>query len=233
MSHVGASGSMLRQAAVLAILVQSVAYCGARAQEMVVRQEPIPNSMWDDMQGKSWHEGVGCPSRAELVLLRVPYRDFQGQSRLGHLIVAEKAAADVAAAFKEIYDSNSFRIERMELIDRYGGDDDKSMAANNTSAFNCRPVTASLKPIAHMQGIAVDINPVQNPFIIGDAKNSLSVTKPDAGRPYNLPENRSGDVTGIIIPRGVVTEAFKKRQWTWGGIGSYITDYKHFSQSAR
>jgi hypothetical protein len=51
MSHVGASGSMLRQAAVLAILVQSVAYCGARAQEMVVRQEPIPNSMWDDMQG--------------------------------------------------------------------------------------------------------------------------------------------------------------------------------------
>jgi hypothetical protein len=54
------------------------------------------------------------------VLLTVPYHDFQGQSRLGHLIVAEKVAADVAAAFKEIYDSNSFRIERMELIDKYG-----------------------------------------------------------------------------------------------------------------
>jgi poly-gamma-glutamate synthesis protein (capsule biosynthesis protein) len=208
-------------------------YCGAHAQDMVVRQEPIPDSVWDDMQGKSWHDGIGCPSRAELVLLTVPYRDFQGQSQHGHLIVAEKAAADVAAAFKEIYDSNSFRIERMELIDKYGGDDDRSMAANNTSAFNCRPVTAALKPIAHMQGIAVDINPVQNPFIIGDAKNELSVTKPVAGIAYNLPENRSGDVTGIIVPRGTVIEAFKKRRWSWGGNGSYLTDYKHFSQNGK
>ena len=102
MSHVGASGSKLQHAAVLALLVQSVAYCGARAQEMVVRQEPIPDSVWDEMQGKSWHDGIGCPSRAELVLLTVPYHDFQGQSQLGYLIVAAKAAADVAAAFKEI-----------------------------------------------------------------------------------------------------------------------------------
>src|SRR4051812_9014481 len=120
MSHVGASGLMPRQAAVLAILVQSVVGWGARAQEMVVRQEPIPDGAWADMQGKSWHEGIGCPPRAELVLLTVPYHDFQGQSRLGSLIVAEKAAADVAAAFQEIYDSNSFRIERMDLIDTYG-----------------------------------------------------------------------------------------------------------------
>ena len=192
MSHVGASRSMPRQAAVLAILVQSVVCCGARAQEMVVRQEPIPDSVWAEMQGKSWHEGIGCPSRAELVLLTVPYHDFQGQSQLGHLIVAEKAAADVAAAFQEIYDSNSFRIERMELIDKYGGDDDQSMDANNTSAFNCRPVSAGLKPIAHMQGIAVDINPVQNPYAPGDPKSPMSVTKPEAGRPYNHPENAFG-----------------------------------------
>src|SRR3712207_7592874 len=114
MSHVGASGSIPRQAVVLAILVQSIACCGARAQEMVVQQEPIPDSVWAEMQGKSWHEGIGCPSRAELVLLTVPYHDFQGESQLGHLIVAEKVAADVAAAFQEIYDSNTFRIERME-----------------------------------------------------------------------------------------------------------------------
>ena len=187
MSNVGASGSMPRHAAVLAILVQSVACCGASAQEMVIRQEAIPDSVWDEMRGKSWHEGMGCPSRAELVLLTVPYHDFQGQSQLGRLIVAEKAAADVAAAFKEIYDSNSFRIERMDLIDKHGGDDDKSMAANNTSAFNCRPVTAGLKPIAHMQGIAVDINPVQNPYVTGEPTSKMSVTKPDAGRPYNHP----------------------------------------------
>ncbi|WP_262298295.1 M15 family metallopeptidase [Microvirga sesbaniae] len=232
MSHVGVSGSMPRQVAVLAILVQLVVGCGARAQEMV-RQEPIPDSVWAEMQGKSWHEGIGCPARAELVLLTVPYHDFQGEPQLGHLIVAEKVAADVAAVFQEIYDSNSFRIERMDLIDRYGGDDDQSMAANNTSAFNCRPVTAGLKPIAHMQAIAVDINPVQNPYVIGDPRSPMSVTKPEAGRPYNHPEKRSGDVIGIIVPRSVVTEAFKKRQWRWGGDRSEIVDYKHFSQNGR
>jgi D-alanyl-D-alanine carboxypeptidase len=185
------------------------------------------------MQGKSWHDGIGCPSRAELVLLTVPYHDFQGQSQLGHLIVAEKAAANIAAAFKEIYYSNSFRIERMELIDKYGGDDDKSMAANNASAFNCRPVTAGLKPIAHTQGTAVDINPVQNPYVIGYPKSSESVTKPDAGLPYNDHTNRPGNMPGIIVPRGVVTEAFKKRQRSWGGNGDYIKDYKHFSQNGK
>ena len=232
MSHVGASGLIPRQAAALAILVQSVVGCGARAQEMVVRQEPIPDSVWTDMQGKSWHEGIGCPSRAELLLLTVPYHDFQGQSQLGHLIVAAKVAADVAAAFQEIYDSHSFRIERMELIDRYGGDDDKSMAANNTSAFNCRPVTAGLKPIAHMQGIAVDINPVQNPYFTGHPTSPMSVVKPEAGRPYIAEINRSADVIGLITPRSVVTEAFSKRQWRWATSG-YITDYKHFSQNGK
>ncbi len=155
-----------------------------------------------------------------------------GAVPLGHLIVAEKAATDVAAAFKEIYDTNSFRIERMELVDKYGGDDDQSMAANNTSAFNCRPVTTSLKPRSHA-GDRGRHQPRAEPAYHWGCENSLSVTKPDAGRPYNLAENRSGDVTGIIVPRGAVTEAFKKRQWSWGGNGNYITDYKHFSQSGR
>ncbi|WP_262269944.1 M15 family metallopeptidase [Microvirga yunnanensis] len=232
MSHVGASGSIPRQAVVLSILVQSMACCGARAQEMVVQQEPIPDNVWSDMQGKSWHEDIGCPARAELVLLTVPYHDFQGESQLGQLIVAAKVAADVAAAFQEIYDSHSFRIERMELIDRYGGDDDQSMAANNTSAFNCRPVSAGLKPIAHMQGIAVDINPVQNPYFTGHPTSPMSVVKPEAGRPYIAEINRSADVIGLITPRSVVTEAFGKRQWRWATSG-YITDYKHFSQNGK
>ena len=83
MSHVGASGSLPQQAAVLAILAQSVACCGTRAQEMVVRQEPIPDSVWDEMQGKSWHDGIGCPSRAKLVLLTVPYHDFRENPNSG------------------------------------------------------------------------------------------------------------------------------------------------------
>ena len=101
------------------------------------------------------------------MLLTVPYRDFQGQSQLGHLIVAEKVAADLAAAFKEIYDSNSFRIERMELIDKYGGDDDKSMAANNTSAFNCRPVTAGLNRSLTCRGSRSTSTPCRTRMSLG------------------------------------------------------------------
>jgi poly-gamma-glutamate synthesis protein (capsule biosynthesis protein) len=212
MSNVGASGSIPRQAVVLAILLQSTACCGARTQAMVVQQEQIPDNVWSDMQGKSWHDGIGCPSRAELVLLTVPYHDFQGQFQLGQLIVAAQAAADVAAVFQEIYDSNSFRIERMELIDKYGGDDEKSMATNNTSAFNCRPVSAGLKPIAHMQGSRSTSTPCRTHMSLGTQRVPMSVVKSDAGRPYIAEVSRSADIIGLITPRSVVTEAFRKRQ---------------------
>ena len=99
--------------------------------------EPIPDAVWEKMQGSSWHADKPCPERDKLVLLKAPYRDFAGEDQLGELIVAKEFADQVAAAFTEIYDSGAFRIERMELVDAYGGDDDLSMAANNTSAFNC------------------------------------------------------------------------------------------------
>ena len=71
-------------------------------------------------------------------MLRIPYLDFNGNTQIGSMVVAKSVAMKVAAAFQEIYDSKKFRIYRMALIDEYEGDDDKSMEANNTSAFNCR-----------------------------------------------------------------------------------------------
>ena len=71
-------------------------------------------------------------------MLRIPYLNFQGNTQIGSMIVANSVAAKVAAAFQQMYDSKKFRIYRMALIDEYQGDDDKSVEANNTSAFNCR-----------------------------------------------------------------------------------------------
>jgi poly-gamma-glutamate synthesis protein (capsule biosynthesis protein) len=82
-----------------------------------------------------------CPPRASLVLLTVPYLDFEAQPKLGRQIVARSVADEVGKAFTEIFESRQFQIQRMELVDVYGGDDDASMAANNTSAFNCRLTT--------------------------------------------------------------------------------------------
>src|SRR5262249_57179 len=105
----------------------------AQAEPAVVTQAPIPDEVWKDMVGKSWHPNRGCPSRANLVLLTVPYRNFNDQAVTGELVVAKSVAPAIARIFSALY-ASPFRIERMERIDKYGGSDDDSMAANNTSA---------------------------------------------------------------------------------------------------
>ena len=138
-----------------------------------------PMQVWQDMRGKSWKPNQGCASRDRLVLLTVPFRDFAGRPATGELVVAKSVAAVLARIFTEIYDSAAFRIERMDRVDKYGGSDTASMAANNTSAFNCRPVEGTTTLSAHASGLAVDINPVQNPWVKGNEVD------PEAGRPFD------------------------------------------------
>ena len=93
------------------------------------------------MKGKSWHRG--CPvGLGELRQLSVSYVDFDKRARQGKLIVRDKHAGGIVDVFRRIYDKR-FRIRRIEPIDRYGGDDHRSMDADNTSAFNCRFVNGT------------------------------------------------------------------------------------------
>lgn len=183
---------------------------------------PISDELWGYMQGRSWRVGLPCATREELVLMHVPYRDFDGATQTGELVVARRVAAQVAAIFEEIYASGKFRIYQMRLIDDFGGDDDKSIAANNTSAFNCRR-TDHGGLSKHALGLAIDINPVQNPYREGD------VTAPQAGRAYDEPSERHPGVTGIILDGDAVTRAFARRGWSWGGRWTHMVDYQHFS----
>ena len=150
-------------------------------------------------------------SKDELVLLRIPYLDFQGNTQIGSMVVAKSVATKVAAAFQEIYDSKKFRIYRMALIDEYEGDDDKSMEANNTSAFNCRTTDRGAMS-RHASGMAVDINPIQNPYREGSA------TSPEAGTAYDQPQKRRSDIVGIIVNGDVVTGAFARQGWRWAEL---------------
>lgn len=227
MPHICTVGSLQRVAAILTILVQSMMWQAARAQEMTARQEPIPDAVWNEMQGRSWRPNLECPARKDLVLLTLPFLDFEGQPRLGQMIVAKRVADTVSSVFKELFESKAFRIQRMELIDKYGGDDAKSMAANNTSAFNCRLVTGGKRLSNHAYGTAIDINPVQNPWV------SKGNTDPPAGREYDTEEERSADVIGLIKSDGVVTKAFKGRKWGWGGDWNSLKDYQHFSENGK
>lgn len=184
------------------------------------RVQPLPVPLQRQMTGTSWR--TGCPvGLTSLRLLEVVHRGFDGRDRVGLLVLHHDAVADVRSALTRSYTSG-FRIERMRLIDRYDGDDDRSMAANNTSAFNCRRIGGSDRWSQHAYGRALDINPVQNPYVSG------STVEPEAGRAYL----DRGDVRRGMLVRGDATvTAFQGRGWGWGGDWTSSKDYQHLSRT--
>jgi hypothetical protein len=125
----------------------------------------IPAAIEQQMRLKqSWTEG--CPvALADLSYLVLTYRGFDGQPKTGELVVHRKLALAVINAFADLF-AIGYPIERMELIENYDASDDRSMEANNTSAFSCRDITG--KPGAfskHSYGSAIDINPLLNPYV--------------------------------------------------------------------
>jgi hypothetical protein len=208
--------------AILPLAAALVLCSGARAESLRARVEPIPDEVWSHMQGRSWRPGLPCATRDQLVLMQLPYRDFNGASRLGAMIVARAVASQVADIFEEIYRSGRFRIAQMRLIDDFDGDDDRSIAANNTSGFNCR-LTDHGGLSKHALGLAIDVNPVQNPYREGP------LTAPESGRAFDEPQERLPEIMGLIVDGDVVTRAFARRGWSWGGRWRHTVDYQHFS----
>ena len=168
----------------------------------------------------SWRPGCPVPLD-DLRLLRLTHVSFDGRVHAGELIVHEDHARAVLGVFRVLFESG-FPIERMELIDVYGGDDDRSMAANNTSGFNCRASSGSPDQWSqHAYGLAVDIDPVQNPYVTksGDVE-------PPKGAAY---ADRSSEAPGVIHRNDVVVKTFASIGWSWGGDWSSAKDYQHFS----
>ena len=171
----------------------------------------------------SWRPGCPVPL-GDLRLLTIGHWGFDGKVRSGELVVHRDVADEVVRVFGVLFGAR-FPIERMELVDVYAGDDDRSMAANNTSAFNCRRSSGDAAEWSeHAYGRAVDINPVLNPYV------SSSGVEPPAGRRYL---DRSADVPGLIRRDGVVVQAFEAIGWPWGGEWSSAKDYQHFSSTGR
>ncbi|MEO1650626.1 MAG: M15 family metallopeptidase, partial [Pseudomonadota bacterium] len=187
---------------------------------------PIPRRIWAAMQGKSWRRGLGCPRRGQLRYLRIPHWDFEGRTVVGEMIVARDVADDVLRAFAEIYRAQ-FAIERMDLVYRFDGNDRRSMGANNTSAFNCRPVTGGRRLSQHAYGRAIDVNPVQNPYV----RNGR--VQPTVGRQFATRAQRRQGTPGLIRPGGPAVRAFNRIGWKWGGYWRSLKDYQHFSVTGR
>jgi hypothetical protein len=171
------------------------------------------------MTGVSWHKGCPVPLR-KLRLLQVSFWGYDGEAHTGRLIVKGYHAPKIRLVMKTLFDAR-FPIRRMRLIDAYGGSDRRSLRANNTSAFNCRFVAGSPGTWSqHAYGRAIDVNPVQNPYV------SNGVASPPSGQKY---VNRSRKHKGMIRPAGVVVRAFASVGWEWGGFWTSPKDYQHFS----
>ncbi len=214
---------VFRLAFAILILVASMAQA-----EQPERVTPIPDDIWKSMQGVSWHSNMPCPKREALRVVQIPYVNFGGELKSGPLIVDAALADEVLKIFTEIAANATYRIERVQLIDVYGGDDFKSIEANNTSAFNCRLTTGAKTLSAHAKGRAIDLNPLINPYI--DKKGTSH--KKSAGFVTKQQRARS-DAAGMIKSYGIVVKTFKKYGWKWGGEWNSIKDYQHFSKDGR
>ncbi len=182
--------------------------------------EPLPDEVIRVISGVSWQEGAPV-ALEELHLVRLWHWDFEGEPRQGELIVHRDLAEEVTEIFEELFLAE-FPISRVRLIDHYGADDHLSMADNNTSALNVREVEgASGRMSRHSYGVAIDINPVQNPYVRGER------VLPEAGRAYL---NREDVRPGMITVGDPVWEAFVTRGWIWGGDWTSLKDYQHFEK---
>ncbi len=172
--------------------------------------------------GSSWR--AGCPvGHEQLRALELSHWGYDGAVHTGRLIVHADHATRLVTVFRDIYAAR-FPIQRMVPVDAYGGDDQASMRANNTSAFNCRNVAGTSSWSEHAYGLAVDVNPLVNPYVRG------STVDPPEGAPY---ADRSRNDQGMIHDGDAVVTAFAAQGWHWGGSWSSGKDYQHFSASGR
>ena len=187
------------------------------------RNDPLPAPLLEKIRKTTWH--AGCPVAPEdLRQLTLTFHGFDNQISTGTLIVNHELADEVVRHFEALY-KNGFQIERMAPVEEYGGDDDASMAANNTSAFNCRDATGKPGVFSnHSWGRAIDINPLTNPYVKGDK------VLPPAGRKYL---DRTKTYPGSILKDGFVVREFEKAGWTWGGRWPDRQDYQHFEKQTK
>jgi hypothetical protein len=168
----------------------------------------------------SWHPG--CPvAPSRLRRARLGYWGFDGQAHRGALVVDTSVTSKVVGVFRRLYTAR-FPLRRMRPIDAYGGNDERSLDADNTAGFNCRYAVAPgpRRWSVHAYGRAIDVNPVENPYL------ERGRVHPRAGRAFL---DRGRVRPGMATPNGRLVRAFAAVGWQWGGRWTGTPDYQHFS----
>ncbi|MGN0061198.1 MAG: M15 family metallopeptidase [Alloprevotella sp.] len=182
----------------------------------------IPDSILRLMQGRSLPKECRTDV-ATLRYLRLLHRDAHGHIRLGEMVCHRDVARSLVSIFRSLY-QQAYPIERMLLIDRFGADDEQSMAANNTSCFNFRRVAGSSRLSKHALGKAVDVNPLYNPCVRRGADGKIRVS-PAAGKAY---ADRSLPTPYRLLRDDAAHRLFRSHGFQWGGAWRSLKDYQHF-----
>jgi hypothetical protein len=211
-------------AAIIAIaVVASAAAAASDPPPFVGTISPLSSKQRALMTGVSWRPGCPVPL-SDLRLLTVSHWRFDGKRGTGRLVVHETAASPLRTVFRRLYASR-FRVRKIVPVDAYGGSDFRSIEADNTSAFNCRRATGSGSWSQHAYGLAIDVNPIENPYVEGGRVYH------DASRAYI---SRRPVRKGMAVEGGALVRAFDAIGWGWGGRWSgSVKDYQHFSASGR
>ena len=184
----------------------------------------VPEAVFERMKGNSYKEDCTV-ALSSLCYVRVLHYGFDGEVHIGELVVNQSIAQEIRDIFLELFDAK-YPIEKMVLIDTYKGDDRASMADNNTTAFNFRTVEGTKTLSKHALGLAVDINPLYNPYI--PEREGVPSVLPESAAPYT---DRSAECEYYIRQGDPCYEAFVNRGFAWGGDWAKGKDYQHFSKT--
>ena len=185
----------------------------------VFTAQPVPEAVEARMRGVSYPEDAEV-KLSDLRYLRLSYVDFEGKDQVGEMICNKAIADDLVAIFRELYEAR-YPIRSIRLIDDFGGDDEASMAADNTSCFNYRKKTGMRELSKHARGLAVDINPFENPYV------RPSRVRPAGASAY---ADRSKDFAHKIDKDDLCYRLFRAHGFYWGGTWRSVKDYQHFEQ---
>lgn len=190
--------------------------------------EPLTESVKERITGISYPENGCTVPYEDLNYVVLKYIDFDGQEQTGELICNKAVAQDMVEIFYELY-RNEYQLERVRLIDEYNGDDTASMAENNTSCFNYRVVDGTTSLSKHAYGLAIDVNPYYNPYVVfGRNADGSDYISPPGSEVY---ADRSQNFAYKIDENDLCYRLFTEHGFTWGGNWNSSKDYQHFQKT--
>ena len=206
------------------LIVSLIVLCAFGSFEATIK--PINKYTKQRMvSGGTWRKG--CPvSPQDLRYIRLKHRNFYGSEKMGELIVHKDVAKEVVVIFRELYEIG-YPVRQMRLVSDFRGSDWQSIEADNTSAFNCRKATGSKKWSKHSYGKAIDLNPIENPYVSrsGSIVHMGSLKYRKRVHRYNTSADKA-----VLLKSDKAVKIFKKHGWKWGGDWHSVKDYQHFSK---